>query len=60
VRIAIVGLAFVGKVVPLRHFGDAGLEGAFDAIAREIVSSVVHAQSGEGSRFTQPDSGQDL
>jgi hypothetical protein len=58
--IAGVGPALVGKVVSLRHFGDAGLQGAFDGIAREIVSSVGHAQLGEGSRLAQPDSGQDV
>jgi hypothetical protein len=60
VSVAVVRLAFVRKIVPLSRLSDAGLEGAFDGIAREIVSSVVHAQLGEGSRLAQPDSGQGL
>jgi hypothetical protein len=43
VGIAVFGFAFVGKVVPLGHFGDAGLEGKFDGITPQIVRSVVHA-----------------
>jgi hypothetical protein len=49
--IARVRLAFVGKVVSLRHLGDASLQRAFDAITGEIVRSVTHAQSGERSRL---------
>jgi hypothetical protein len=60
VRVAGVDSPFVREPVPLREFGDAGLEGAFDGIARQIVSPVVHPEVGEGLRLAQPDSGQGL
>ena len=60
VTVAIVGPLLIRKLMPLSQLCDTSFEPAFNAIAGEIVSSVVHAKPSERSRLAQSDSGQDL
>lgn len=50
----------IRKIVPTRGLCNASFQGAFETIAGEIVSAVVHTQPCKGPRFAQPDSGEVL